>query len=52
MVPLDAIDNIYYSKGFELEEGRALDIVGDCQNLDNARRISDHLPVSAMFLVK
>lgn len=41
-----AIDNIYYpSAVFSLLSSGVLDFVGDCDNLEYARQISDHLPV-------
>ncbi len=41
-----AIDNIYYPASvFRLMSSGVLDFVGDCDNLEYARQISDHLPV-------
>lgn len=44
------IDNIYYHAGsFTKKQSGVLDFVGDCANLEMARRISDHLPVYLVF---
>lgn len=41
-----AIDNIYFpEKKITLLKAEAVDFVGNCQNLEAARGISDHLPV-------
>ena len=41
-----SIDNIYYNaKRFQLINNGRVDFVGYCENLINARSISDHLPV-------
>lgn len=41
-----AIDNIYFpEKKITLLKAEAIDFVGNCQNLEVARGISDHLPV-------
>jgi endonuclease/exonuclease/phosphatase family metal-dependent hydrolase len=44
------IDNIYFPFGkIQLEKARAIDFVGACENLENARALSDHLPVELVF---
>lgn len=41
-----AIDNIFYDTQYiELLNSGRIDFVGECDNLSNARNISDHLPV-------
>ncbi|MFK7926294.1 MAG: endonuclease/exonuclease/phosphatase family protein [Bacteroidia bacterium] len=45
-----AIDNIFYpTQNLTLEKSGRVDFVGDCENLEKARSISDHLPVYAEF---
>ncbi|HRW75768.1 MAG: endonuclease/exonuclease/phosphatase family protein [Lewinellaceae bacterium] len=39
------IDNIFFPPAFELVRSGVLDFVGDCNRLEEARMISDHLPV-------
>ncbi len=39
------IDNIFYPSVFEPVSSGVLDFVGDCHRSDEARKISDHLPV-------
>ncbi|WP_318501931.1 endonuclease/exonuclease/phosphatase family protein [Formosa sp. PL04] len=43
------IDNIYYSKGITAIESDAVDFVGDCDNLEASRYLSDHLPIFMEF---
>lgn len=43
------IDNIFYSKGIRWVSAGTIDFVGSCENLEEARRISDHLPVFMEF---
>jgi len=40
-----AIDNIFYSKHFTKIEASPIDFIKKCNNLTNARMLSDHLPV-------
>ena len=40
-----AIDNIFLSKHFSKIEAKTIDFVKYCDNLENARKLSDHLPV-------
>lgn len=40
-----AIDNIFYSKHFTIIKAKPIDFVKYCDNLTNARKLSDHLPV-------
>ena len=44
-----AIDNIFYSKEINFLESGVLDIVLTCDQLDQARKLSDHLPVYLKF---
>ncbi|RXG18373.1 endonuclease/exonuclease/phosphatase family metal-dependent hydrolase [Leeuwenhoekiella aestuarii] len=44
-----AIDNIFYSKEIIFLESGVLDFVLTCDQLDQARNLSDHLPVFAKF---
>jgi deoxyribonuclease-1-like protein len=44
-----AIDNIFYSDRLIKLEGKAIDFVHYCENLEVARRLSDHLPVYLNF---
>ena len=49
----NAIDNIYYfSSAFKYLESGSLDYIQSCENLGNARLISDHLPVYLEFALK
>ncbi|WP_431163268.1 endonuclease/exonuclease/phosphatase family protein [Flagellimonas beolgyonensis] len=43
------IDNIFYSKGVHKIEGRVIDFVKFCEQLEKARKLSDHLPVFFRF---
>ena len=44
------IDNIYYDSGkIKLISGQTFDFVEDCNNLYQARKISDHLPVFGTY---
>lgn len=45
------IDNIYYSNDISLVNSGVFDYIGDCENLEAARKISDHLPVFLEFSV-
>jgi endonuclease/exonuclease/phosphatase family metal-dependent hydrolase len=47
-----AIDNIFCSPEVEIEQARVIDFVRVCENLDKARKLSDHLPVSIVFSIK
>lgn len=46
------IDNIFYSKDILIVESEVLDFVQECNNLNNARKLSDHLPVYLRFEFK
>ena len=43
------IDNIFHSKNVSKIEGKAIDFVKVCENLAEARKLSDHLPVFFKF---
>jgi endonuclease/exonuclease/phosphatase family metal-dependent hydrolase len=43
------IDNIFYSSHFTKTESGILDFVRVCDNLEKARKLSDHLPVYLRF---
>lgn len=43
------IDNIFYSSDLEKGESGIIDFVRFCDNLDKARKLSDHLPVFLKF---
>lgn len=43
------IDNIFYSKDIEKTDGGVLDFVKFCDRLEQARKLSDHLPVFLRF---
>jgi len=40
-----AIDNMYFSSGFSVVNSGIIDYIETCNNLEAARKISDHLPV-------
>lgn len=40
-----AIDNIFYSTNIAKTKSGVIDFVGECENLEKARKLSDHLPV-------
>jgi deoxyribonuclease-1-like protein len=46
----DAIDNLYFSNSITVIESGSIDFVRDCKNLENARKLSDHLPIFMRFL--
>jgi len=46
-----AIDNIFYSNKIELITAKVIDFVGFCDRLQNARKLSDHLPVFMRFKI-
>ena len=46
------IDNIFYSSSLLKTESGALDFVRACDNLEKARKLSDHLPVFLKFSLK
>lgn len=46
------IDNIYYSKQIKFVNSGVVDYVENCENLELARQISDHLPVFLEFNFK
>lgn len=47
-----AIDNIFYSKDINKVKGKAIDFVRFCAELEDARKLSDHLPVLLTFSLK
>ena len=48
-----SIDNIYFqSKAFIRQDGGRLDFVNDCDRLEEARMISDHVPVYLMIQIQ
>lgn len=47
-----AIDNVFFSKQIHLLSSGVIDYVKTCDNLDTARKISDHLPVFIKFILK
>ena len=44
-----AIDNIFYSSILKLTTSGSLDYVKSCEHLEEARKLSDHLPIYAAF---
>jgi len=46
------IDNVFYSKSILKTESDVLDFVRVCDNLEKARKLSDHLPVFLRFGLK
>lgn len=46
------IDNIFYSEDILMVEAQAIDFVKHCDNLEAARKLSDHLPVQLTFRLK
>jgi endonuclease/exonuclease/phosphatase family metal-dependent hydrolase len=44
-----AIDNIYFGPSIKFLQSGSVDFVGSCQELEWARRLSDHLPVFMKF---
>jgi len=44
-----AIDNIFYSKDIKKLNGKIIDFVKACDNLDESNMLSDHLPVQLVF---
>lgn len=44
-----SIDNIYYTVNIKVIESGSLDFVKTCDNLKEARKLSDHLPVFIKF---
>ncbi|PIB31311.1 endonuclease [Maribacter sp. 4U21] len=47
-----AIDNIFYSNTIAKTENGVIDFVRECENLEMARKISDHLPVYLGFKLR
>ncbi len=43
------IDNVFYSKNIQKIKGDVIDFVRFCENLEKARKLSDHLPVFFKF---
>lgn len=46
------IDNIFYGSGVIRKKGYAIDFVRVCENLEMARKLSDHLPVYLSFSLR
>ncbi len=46
------IDNIFHSKNIQKIEGKVIDFVRSCDQLEQARKLSDHLPVFLKFRLK
>lgn len=46
------IDNMYFSKDIEKVDGGVIDFVRVCDRVEQARKLSDHLPVFLMFSFK
>jgi len=46
-----AIDNVFLSEDITIKKGRVIDFVKGCSNLEEARKISDHLPISVFFVL-
>lgn len=46
------IDNIFYSKNIHKVKGGVIDFVRFCDQLEEARKLSDHLPVFLRFRLK
>lgn len=46
------IDNIFHSKDIHKVEGKIIDFVRFCEELEKARKLSDHLPVFLRFKLK
>ena len=44
-----AIDNMFYPSGIQKIKAASIDWVGDCNRLEQARTVSDHLPVWMYF---
>ena len=47
-----AIDNIFYSQTITKLADKVIDFVRVCENLDKARKLSDHLPVYLRFSIE
>lgn len=45
------IDNIYYSKGISKLKSGVIDFVLVCDEIENVRKLSDHLPVYLKFII-
>lgn len=46
------IDNVYFMPGITMVKSGSLDFVGNCENLERARGISDHLPIYMEFKIE
>ena len=46
-----AIDNIFFTQNVTKLQGTAIDFVKVCENLENSRKLSDHLPVYLKFQI-
>lgn len=46
------IDNVFYSRDIQKIKGDVIDFVRFCENLEKARKLSDHLPVLLTFSLK
>lgn len=47
-----AIDNIFYSQNINKLKAKIIDFVRFCDNLEKARKLSDHLPVYLKFSIE
>lgn len=47
-----AIDNIFYAQNISKQEAKVIDFVRVCDNLEKARKLSDHLPVYLKFSIE
>lgn len=47
-----SIDNVFYSEGIIKSDSAVLDFVRECDNLNSARKLSDHLPIYLRFGLK
>ncbi|RYM34802.1 endonuclease [Brumimicrobium glaciale] len=43
------IDNVYFTSGIKMINSGSIDFIKDCQNLERARELSDHLPIFIQF---
>lgn len=46
------IDNIYFTSGILKVQAESIDFIKECENLQRAREISDHLPVYMQFRIQ
>ena len=48
----NTIDNIYFTSDIEMIHAESIDFIKNCENLERARAISDHLPVYIQFKIE